>query len=106
LSQNSGPNELTVNVYFPKNGGTERDNHRFVIQTNRPGIRPRITLHWRDGSQRGSQTFSNGYAMKLELAQTSADKAPGRIYLCLPDDSRSFVAGTFDAEVRKPTSSR
>jgi hypothetical protein len=24
---------------------------------------------------------------------------PGRIYVCLPDNSRSYVAGTFTAEV-------
>ena len=27
-------------------------------------------------------------------------RIPGRIYLCLPDEAKSFVAGTFDAEIK------
>jgi hypothetical protein len=40
--------------------------------------------------------------MKLEFGPIAANKMPGKIYLCLPDFSKSFVAGTFNAEIRKP----
>ena len=98
LRQNSGSTDLIVNVYFPAGGEPGKDGRVFDVRTNFAGARPRITLRWREGNVRGSQTFSNGYAMRLELAQSAADKTPGKIYLCLPDDARSFVAGTFEAE--------
>jgi hypothetical protein len=28
----------------------------------------------------------------------AAGKIPGKIYLCLPDDQKSYVAGSFDIE--------
>jgi hypothetical protein len=106
LTQNSGSTEMIVNVYFPAGGEPGKDSRYFDVRTNLAGTRPRITLRWREGSVRGTQTFSNGYAMKLELNQSAANKAPGKIYLCLPDDARSFVAGTFDAEIHGPLSAK
>lgn len=43
------------------------------------------------------QVFPNGYAMTLELEPRKAGKVAGKIYLCLPDDQKSFLAGTFVA---------
>ena len=34
--------------------------------------------------------------------QAINSRISGRIYLALPDDARSFIAGTFDAEIRRP----
>ena len=101
LSQNSGSAELIVNVYFPNDGVPDKEIRVFNVRTNHAGNRPQVALRWREGNSRGTQTFTNGYAMKLELAQAVDDRIPGKIYLCLPDDSQSFIAGTFDAEVRK-----
>jgi len=39
--------------------------------------------------------FPNGYAMTLELEPRKAGKVAGKIYLCLADDQKSFLAGTF-----------
>jgi len=39
--------------------------------------------------------------MKLQLGQPDADgKIPGKIYLCVPDAEQSYVAGTFELEVK------
>jgi len=38
----------------------------------------------------------------LFLAIRWKGRMPGKIYLALPDDLKSFVAGTFNAEIRKP----
>jgi hypothetical protein len=35
------------------------------------------------------------YAMKLEFGKAKDGMVPARIYVCLPDDGRSVVAGTF-----------
>jgi hypothetical protein len=48
--------------------------------------------------------FPNGYAMTLELEERKGGKLPGKIYLCLPDDAKSFLTGTFVAAApRLPT---
>jgi hypothetical protein len=46
-----------------------------------------------------SENFSNKYALKLELGKLNDDQLPGKIYLCLPDASKSFLAGAFHAQV-------
>jgi hypothetical protein len=43
--------------------------------------------------------FTNRYALRLEFGQEQDGKLPGKIYLCLPDESRSYLAGTFNADV-------
>jgi hypothetical protein len=40
------------------------------------------------------------YAMRLQFKEKQNGALPGDIYLSLPDDSKSFVAGTFMAELR------
>ncbi len=45
-------------------------------------------------------TYSNGYSMKLEFGTAKDGKIPGKIHLRLPDEERSFVIGTFEAEIK------
>jgi hypothetical protein len=45
--------------------------------------------------------FTSGYAMKLEFGKAKEGKIPGKIYVCLPDEQKSFVAGTFTIEAPK-----
>ena len=47
--------------------------------------------------QSKTQIFGE-YAMKLEFGKTADSKLPGKIYICLPDDGKSVVAGTFELE--------
>lgn len=44
-----------------------------------------------------SEVFMNDYTLKLELGEETEKGIPGKIYLCVPDDKKSFVAGTFTA---------
>jgi hypothetical protein len=43
--------------------------------------------------------FPEGFTLRLELDQRDGYKVPGRIYLAVPDESGSFISGTFVAEV-------
>jgi DNA-directed RNA polymerase subunit RPC12/RpoP len=96
--------EAFVNVYLSPNETRELDGKRFDIRTNDSGTSPRIVLRWKEDDLRVTQTFTNGYAMKLEFGQSTAGMVPGKIYLCMPDASKSFVAGTFTAEIRNLSS--
>ena len=52
--------------------------------------------------ERKSETFRKGYAMKFEFGGITNNVIPGKIFLCLPDEHKSWVAGTFNAEIRRP----
>jgi hypothetical protein len=41
----------------------------------------------------------NGYGLRLEFAERVGNEIPGRIYLCMPDAAKSYVAGVFRARV-------
>jgi hypothetical protein len=72
-----------------------------IVPEQRPPV-PRVTVSWKDGEQHtGRQVFTNGYALKLSFGQITEGQLSGRIYLCLPDETKSVVAGTFSAAVRK-----
>lgn len=48
--------------------------------------------------------YPNGYGLTLELGSRQDGKLPGKIYLCLPGDEKSMLAGVFRADYpRQPT---
>jgi len=62
----------------------------------------RVTLHWKENGQNARDYFENGYALRLELGALTNHHIPGKVYFCAPDDSKSYLMGTFNAEIRKP----
>jgi len=46
------------------------------------------------------KSYMQGYVMKLSFAQAQNGRVAGRIYVCLPDEEKTVVAGTFEAEIR------
>jgi len=71
------------------------------VTTNAP-IAAHVTLRWTEGGQDVKGNFDTGYALRLEFGLLNKNHLPGKIYFCAPDDSKSYVAGTFNAEIRKP----
>jgi DNA-directed RNA polymerase subunit RPC12/RpoP len=65
-----------------------------------------VTLIWKNKMSAGRVDFSRGYAMRLEFGVVINNRLPGRIYLCAPDAEKSYLVGTFDAEVHRPRSVR
>jgi len=63
---------------------------------------PQIVLAWKEPGQAApaEQTFTDKYTLALEFGQEKNGKLPGKIYLSLPDDVKSNVAGTFDADIK------
>jgi hypothetical protein len=52
------------------------------------------------GTESGPLTATGGYSMLLEFGKRMGNRLPGKIYLCMPDRQKSFVAGTFVAEIK------
>jgi hypothetical protein len=63
----------------------------------------KVTLYWQ-GSPGTEQpaSYAAGYALRLQFGNLANDRLPGKIYLCLPDPQKSYLLGSFDAQVAKP----
>ncbi len=60
-----------------------------------------VSLAWKGPEKQfpDVKTYTDKLALRLEFGQEDGGKLPGKIYLCLPDEARSYVAGTFTAAV-------
>jgi hypothetical protein len=74
-----------------------------IVTPNAPLPAPRVVLRWRDDQQEPvTEHVHAGYAMKLVFGPIANDRIRGRIFIALPDEQKSFAAGTFEAELAKP----
>ncbi len=97
------PQELGVTVVMFANQAEELSGKTVDVWANRPPPVPRVILRWKDDRQQvGTQTYTEGYAMRIVFGDAANGRMAGRLYLCLPDEAKSFVGGVFDAEIRKP----
>ncbi len=48
------------------------------------------------------ESYTNGYALRLNFNQLIGNRLSGKIYFCAPDATKSYVLGTFNAEIRRP----
>lgn len=96
----NGPVELGLNIYFFNRQPDELSGKTAEVKPT-DAIAPRVTLHWKENERR-SETFHGGYAMKVEFGPAAGNAIPGKLFVSLPDDSKSWLAGTFRAEIRKP----
>ncbi|MCE7963388.1 MAG: hypothetical protein DYH05_12950 [Acidobacteria bacterium ACB1] len=65
---------------------------------------PVVKMGWSDGISQGSETYLGEYAMQLDFDETDGDYLPGRLYLCLPDSGKSYIAGKFAAKIEPSAS--
>jgi hypothetical protein len=63
---------------------------------------PGVPEVWIDVPGKDSFFFQSGYAMTLELGPRKGGKVAGKICLCFPDEERTVLAGTFEAESPRP----
>jgi len=75
---------------------------RIINVTTNAGTAARVTLRWLDDGEHEKESFTNGYALRLELGPVANNLIPGKVYFCAPDDLKSYVMGTFTADIRKP----
>lgn len=104
LRQGPGwPPDVGVTVLLPRRPAQNFARKEFMITTNFPGKSPRVILRTKDAQQQEvTQSINGGYVMKLQFDAVSDGHLPGRLYLCTPDEARSVVVGSFNAEIRKP----
>jgi hypothetical protein len=85
--------------------GAAIEGRSFEIQSDDDDpANPRVKMTWNEGEAIETATFSKGYGMKLQFGRAINRTVSGKIYLCLPDSSKSCVAGTFEVKLPKPRS--
>ena len=95
--------ELALTVALPARSPEELSGRTIEFPTNHPSALPRVSVRWKDEeAEHRKDEFAQGFALKVSFGQVAKGRLPGEIYLCLPDASRSVLAGTFDAEIKQP----
>lgn len=97
----SGQVELGLSIYFFNRQAEELSGKAAEVKPADPTA-PRVVIHWKD-TDRHSETFHKGYAMKIEFGPAANNAIPGKLFISLPDDAQSWIAGTFRAEIHKPS---
>jgi len=99
----TGQPDMGVILRLPAATAVQLSGRTFEYQPGDDRPFPRVTLRWKNpGEEPGSRTITNEYALRLVFGQTSSNRIPGQIYLALPDEQRSFIAGHFEADLRPP----
>jgi tetratricopeptide (TPR) repeat protein len=83
--------------------GESPDGKSYNIESSSGFGSPHVHMKWRQKNSKTpkSRVFMKGYSMRLEFGKTQDGKLPGKIYLCMPDEMRSYLAGSFTAIVKK-----
>jgi hypothetical protein len=97
-----GPMEFGVLISFAGAQAESLSGQSLNVTTNADKA-AKVSLRWKDDAGTVQKAnFDNGYAMRLEFGPLANNRLPGKIYLCLPDDEKSYLMGSFNADARKP----
>jgi DNA-directed RNA polymerase subunit RPC12/RpoP len=78
------------------------EGQSYEISPADEGAHPRVRITWNEAGVVQTLKFSQGYTMKLTFSPAVDRWLAGKIYVCLPDDAKSCLAGTFNVRVPKP----
>jgi hypothetical protein len=97
-SHSSGEQEFMLLLFL--NGRSPAGRNFHVTPESRVGsLHVQMKRSTKNQKSPDTQIFMNGYALRLEFAERAGNEIPGRIYLCMPDAAKSYVAGVFRARV-------
>lgn len=97
-----GSPDLGVTIHFFAKEGEELSGKSIEITPERTPPLPSVELRWKDDQQKAvHRKLSSAYAMRVAFGEAADKRITGKIYLCLPDEYKSFVAGTFEADIKK-----
>lgn len=94
--------ERGVLVYFRVKPGETVAGQKVTVTPDQTGKGlPKVTKLWKTNptSALRQKSYSSGYSLVLELGQPQGSILPGRVYVALPDQEKTVVAGQFFADV-------
>lgn len=96
-----GPVEFGVTINFEGAQPASLAGKTINVSTNAEKA-ARVTLRWPENGPAAKASFDSGYALRLEFGKLANHRLPGKIYLCTPDAEKSYLLGSFTANVAKP----
>ncbi len=95
------PPEAGMAVEFFAKQAEELAGKTILVEAVQPSA-PNLMVRWKDEQgQSTTQEFHAGYALRVEFGELSGTRLAGKIYLAAPDEARSYLAGTFDADIHR-----
>jgi hypothetical protein len=91
IKEQGGRGQFIIFLFLDK--GETLDGKIFTIS---PDMRNNKVPHVHIHARTKAWALSNNYAMRLEFGATKDGKTAGKIYLCLPDDDKTYIAGTIE----------
>lgn len=97
------PPDVGVSIHLFAERAEDLAGKTVVLDSTRTNS-PRLFLRWKNETdQAQTKEFRKGYAARVEFGQVTNNRLNGKIYVAAPDDQKSYAAGTFSAEIRKPS---
>ncbi|MCP4665285.1 MAG: DUF898 family protein [Deltaproteobacteria bacterium] len=95
------PEHAVMIFLFLKQGETAEGKSFHVTVTSGFGS-PHIHIKWKPKGSKVPKTkmFMKDYVMRLKFGFIKNGALPGKIYLCMPDKEKSYVAGSFWAATK------
>ncbi len=96
------PPDVGVSVHLFAERTEDLAGRTVIIEATRTNP-PRTILRWKnEHGDPVNKDHRRGYALKVEFGQVAGNRLPGKIFIAFPDEAKSYVAGTFSAEIRRP----
>jgi len=98
---NRGQSPIALTVHLFLESGESPAGKVFRMPSDRGLQAPVVSVTWKESGNpvEESETFLGQYALLLEFGQVERGQLAGKIYACLPDKSKSVVAGVFSAKL-------
>jgi hypothetical protein len=96
------PAEREFMIPLPLKQGETAEGKTYTVSRAAGSSVPRLQMKWLDEENGAvkTETFTRDYAMRLEFGPLEEGRLSGKIYLCVPDEAKSYVAGVFSAEMK------
>lgn len=103
-SANSADRDLFIYLHLSAGQGLSTQTWTVTKDMTGLGV-PEVKKRWKVDPRFAPKlaSYKTGYALKLEFGEVTNLAVSGRIYLALPDDEKSVVAGVFNAAILVPS---
>ncbi len=100
LSLRTDTDNIHIFLNLKPGQGIEGESFEWKPEPQEGQVNPAVHVHMNSLKPPGIQASAKGYALRLEFGKETGGKIPSKIYLCLPDDKKSWVAGCFTIDIR------
>ena len=90
-----------VEVHNIQRPGEALDGKKFELADVSGVNTPTVRMKWEDPKKLSMpmRLYDNSFAIKLEFGNMEDGKIPGKVFIAVPDGQKSYISGSFTAEV-------